>query len=435
MRQLPTARAVALDMIGAVLDRGQPLDEAFDRHPVVPLLSARDRAFARQLSATTLRRLGQIDALIDHALAHPLRARERTIRHILRLGLCQLAFLGTPAHAAVDTSVELCRQRRHASHVPLVNALLRRLAGEAADLVAGQDAPRLNTPAWLWQSWVEAYGEQRCRAIAEAHLHEAPLDLTRRNESDADLVARLEATVLPTGSLRLTTHGLVSELPGFAEGAWWVQDAAAALPVKLFGDVCGRRIVDLCSAPGGKTLQLAAAGAQVTAVDRSPTRLARVRDNLRRLGLDATTVVADAATWRCEVPFDDVLLDVPCSATGTIRRHPDILRCKVPTDVATLAVVQAKLLRHALTLLPPHGRLVYCACSLQPEEGPAVIADALAEVDGIEREPIYADEIGGLQDLLTTEGDLRSLPGHLAEMGGIDGFYAARLRRRSSPEV
>lgn len=428
----PQPRAVALDLIAAVLDRRQPLDEAFDRHPGVGKLAPRDRAFARHLSATTMRRLGQIDALIDHALARPLPARASIVHHVLRLGVCQLAFLATPAHAAVDTSVGLCRQRGHLGHMPFVNAVLRRLAGEASALVAQQDAPRLNTPSWLWESWCTAYGEERCRAIAQSNLQEAPLDLTPRGEPQPELVAQLGAVRLPTGSLRLRASGPVPELPGFAEGRWWVQDAAAAIPATLLGDVRGRLVADLCSAPGGKTAQVAAAGARVIAIDRSPARLDRVRDNLRRLDLSATTVVADATDWRPEMPVDDILLDVPCSATGTIRRHPDVPWLKSAAEVAKLAQAQERLLRHALSLLQPGGRLVYCVCSLQPEEGPEVVARVLAAVESVVRDPIRAAEVGGIADVLTAEGDLRTLPCHLAELGGIDGFYAARLCLRPS---
>ena len=229
-RRAPSPRAVALDLLASVLDRKQPLDDALERHPALPLLDGRDRAFARHLVATVLRRLGQIDALLAHALTRPLPSRAAPVRHILRLGLCQLAFFATPAHAAVSTSVALCRRRGHLGHAAFVNAVLRRLAGEAPALVAAQDAAKLNTPHWLWQSWCTAYGEARTRAIAEAHQNEAALDLTPRGEPDAALIAQLGATRLPTGTLRLPAHGRVRELPGFDEGAWWVQDAAAAIP-------------------------------------------------------------------------------------------------------------------------------------------------------------------------------------------------------------
>lgn len=425
----PSARAIALDVIAAVLDHGQPLDDAFEQHRSLPALAPRDRAFARHLSATTLRRLGQIDALIANALARPLPDKVHFVHHILRLGLCQLVFLATPAHAAVDTSVELCRQKRHAGHAPLVNAVLRRYARDASAAAAAPNAALLNTPAWLLAAWREAYGEETAHAIAAAHLNEAPLDLTPRDELAASLVERLGAVRLPTGSLRLRAHGPIPELPGFAEGAWWVQDAAAALPARLLGDVGGRTIADLCSAPGGKTAQLAAAGARVIALDRSPARLARVEENLRRLRLTAATAVADATTWQPPVPLDGVLLDVPCSATGTIRRHPDVAWLKSAAEVTALAAIQERLLRHALSLIKPAGRVLYCVCSLQPEEGPAIVERILATTEDVIREPIDPHEVGGLPELLTAAGDLRTLPIHLGNLGGMDGFYAARLRR------
>jgi 16S rRNA (cytosine967-C5)-methyltransferase len=240
----------------------------------------------------------------------------------------------------------------------------------------------------------------------------------------------LQAELLPTGSLRRAAGGAIDVLPGFAEGAWWVQDAAAALPARLLGEVAGRPVIDLCAAPGGKTLQLAAAGARVTAIDRSAPRLERLRQNLARLGLHADVLAADAAEYRPPEPAAAVLLDAPCSATGTIRRHPDVARTRRPGDLAALAGVQDRLLDAALAMLRPGGLLVYCVCSLQPEEGPARI-DALLQRDtGVERLPIAAAEIGGLAAAITADCDLRTLPSHWAEIGGLDGFFACRLRRR-----
>ena len=361
------------------------------------------------------------------------------VRQILRLGLCQLVFLATPAHAAVDSSVALARQRRCAAHAALINAVLRRLAREAPARLAGDDAARLNTPGWLWDSWVEAYGGDVARAIAESHLREASLDLTlnaapspaRREEAVAGLAACCGVRRLATGTLRLDAHAPVPDLPGFAEGAWWAQDAAAALPARLFGRIASKKVIDLCAAPGGKTAQLAAAGARVTAVDISPARLARLAGNLRRLRLDATLVCADARSWRPDEPADGVLLDVPCSATGTIRRHPDVARLKRPDDVASLVRLQGELAAHVAGLLRPGGILVYCACSLQPAEGAGIIAALLRAGVPLERRPIEADEVGGLGELIDAAGDLRTLPCHLAGEGGLDGFYAARLVRRA----
>lgn len=423
-----SARAVALDILQSVLRRHRPLDETLEGHGGLAQLAERDRAFARLLAATALRRLGQIDDVISRFLARPLPHKVQAVQDILRLGLAQLLFLETPAHAAVATSVELAKGLGLTAHKNLVNAVLRRADREGKDIVASQDAARLNLPEWLWRSWCAAYGEDACWAITAAHLHEAPLDISLKGSLD-DWPERLEAELLPTGSLRRAAGGSVTALPGFADGAWWVQDAAAALPARLLGDVAGKEVIDLCAAPGGKTCQLAAAGGRITAVDRSAKRLERVRANLDRLGLDATLVAADAAAWRPAAPVDAVLLDAPCSATGTLRRHPDIAWLKKSADVAKLAAVQAQLLRAACDMTRPGGRIVYCVCSLQPEEGPGVIDAALAEGLPLRRVPITADEVGGQHEMVTADGDLRTLPCHLSEKGGIDGFYAARLER------
>jgi 16S rRNA (cytosine967-C5)-methyltransferase len=422
-----SARQVALDLVGAVLRRKRPLDDAIEDHPMMGTLSVRDRAFARLLVATVLRRLGQIDALIGQCLNTPLAPRAAIIHDVLRLGIAQLLFLRTPPHAAVATSVDLAHSRGFLSHKGLVNAVLRRLSVEGAERVETQDAPRLNTPGWLWQSWSEAYGEACARAIAEAHLKEAPLDLTLRAGEDVEAwCEKLQATRLPTGTLRRAGGGSVTALPGYAEGAWWIQDAAASLPVRLFGPLAGLEVVDLCAAPGGKTAQLASAGARVTAIDRSTRRLDRLVANLARLGLPVNAVAADALNWRPETPADAVLLDAPCTATGAIRRHPDVPHLKQPEDVARLSVVQDNLLRAALDILRPGGVLVYCTCSLEPEEGPARVEALLRSGAPAARRPIAPDEIG-VADWIAGSGDLRTLPCHLPEYDGIDGFYAARL--------
>jgi 16S rRNA (cytosine967-C5)-methyltransferase len=431
MAPLPSARQVALDLIGTVLRRKRPLDDAIEDHPAMAELPARDRAFARLLVATVLRRLGQVDALIDGCLNSPLAARAFSVHDILRLGVAQLLFLRTPPHAAVATSVDLAHVRGFLTHKGLVNAVLRRLSVEGPGRIERQDAERLNTPAWLWRSWSRAYGEQHARAIAGAHLKEAPLDLTLRRDDD-DWCEKLQAMKLPTGTLRRPAGGSVTALPGYAEGAWWIQDAGAALPVRLFAKVGGRAIVDLCAAPGGKTAQLASRGARVTAIDRSSRRLDRLIANLTRLDLPVSALAADALTWRPEHPVDAVLLDAPCSATGAIRRHPDVAHLKQPEDVARLASVQENLLRAAIDMLRPGGTLVYCTCSLEAEEGPDRIEALLHAGAPVERDPVDAAEIGAPAEWLTPTGDLRTLPYHLAEYDGIDGFYAARLVKRAA---
>jgi 16S rRNA (cytosine967-C5)-methyltransferase len=424
---------VALDLMGAVLRRKRPLDDAIEDNLTVRELSARDRAFARLLVATALRRLGQIDALIDRCLNIPLAPRAALVHDILRLGVAQLLFLRTPAHAAVATSVDLAQNRGFLSHKGLVNAVLRRLSVEGGKLAEAQDAPRLNTPDWLWQSWSKSYGETTARAIAAAHLKEAPLDLTLREDANG-WCGKLDATLLPTGTLRRAAGGSIASLPGYSEGVWWVQDAAAALPARLFGDVTGCDVVDLCAAPGGKTAQLAAAGAQVTAVDRSPRRLDRLVANFDRLGLPISAVAADALTWRPERPIDAVLLDAPCTTTGAIRRHPDVPHLKLPEDVARLSVVQENLLWAAIDMLRPGGTLVYCTCSLEPAEGPERIAALFEAGAPVARRRVTPDEIGVEPEWITEAGDLRTLPCHLAEYNGLDGFYSARLVKLGAPQ-
>jgi 16S rRNA (cytosine967-C5)-methyltransferase len=279
--------------------------------------------------------------------------------------------------------------------------------------------------------WEKNYGTKAARAIAVANSHEPALDLTVKNDPEHWANA-LGGRVLPTGSVRAIVHGPISQLPGYADGTWWVQDAAAALPAKLLGDVRGLAVADLCAAPGGKTAQLAAAGARVVAVDRAPERLERLQQNLTRLQLTAETVAADVTEWQAG-PFDAVLLDAPCSSTGTIRRHPDIPWLKRAADITALAVLQRRLVARAAQLTKPGGVLVYCTCSLEPEEGIEVVRDLLNETPGLIRRAISAGEVHGHSEWLTADGDLRTLPCHLPDldsrMAGLDGFYAARLQR------
>lgn len=427
---------MVLRVLAAVLRRYRPLDDVLASDGELARLTPRDRAFARLLCATVLRRLGQIDALIDGSLDRPGKRGFADVRDLLRLGVAQLVFLGTPAHAAVSTTLLLAQGPRLAGFKGLLNAVLRRVARDGADRAAAQDAPRLNTPDWLWRAWVAAYGEATTRAIAGMHAGEPPLDISVASANGkmwANLemwAERLGAEVLPTGSLRLRGAGEVSKLAGYDAGAWWVQDAAAALPARLLGDVAGQRVIELCAAPGGKTAALAAAGAEVTAVEMVPERQKRLRDNLTRLGLRAEIVTADATVWRPPRPGQAVLLDAPCTGTGTIRRHPDIAHLKRPRDVAALTQAQDRLLTAAVEMLSPGGLLVYATCSLQPEEGPERIAALIAGGAPVERVAIQPVEVGGQAELIDNAGDLRTLPCHLPAQGGLDGFYACRLRRR-----
>jgi 16S rRNA (cytosine967-C5)-methyltransferase len=422
-------RRLALDVLDEILIRKKSFELIFDGHPRVAKLEQRDRNLAYRLVATVLRRLGQLDALIDVCLERPLPKKAASARNILRMGTAQICFLETPHHAAVDTSVDLAQAAGQGPYKKLINAILRRLGREGEKLVAAQDAARVNTPDWLWDSWSAAYGEDACRRIAEAHLVMPPLDITVKSDPAA-WAEKLGGEIVAGGSIRLTDVGAVTGLPGFDTGDWWVQDAAAALPARLLGDVAGKRVADLCAAPGGKTAQLAAAGAYVTAVDRSKPRLAILETNLSRLNLKAACIEADAAAWSPKDSFDAVLIDAPCTSTGTLRRHPDIAWLKSPKDVAGVAGVQAVLLKAAKNLLKPGGVLVYATCSLQPEEGPVAIEQFLSSGAPFERSSISVDESGGLDECITEKGELRTLPCHLASAGGMDGFFAARLIRK-----
>jgi 16S rRNA (cytosine967-C5)-methyltransferase len=411
-----SAREIAFDILAAVLDCRRTVEDALDAAPEAP---TRDRAAAHRLAASVLRRLGTLDAVLEPYLK---REPPAPVRNVLRLGAAGLLLLETPAHAAVATGVALARARGLAPFAGLVNAVLRRVAEQGEAALDGLDGPRLDTPAWLWASW-----GVMARRLAAAHEREAPLDLTTK----LGATAPPDAEPLPTGSHRLPPGTRVRDLPGYAEGAFWVQDAAAALPARLLGVQAGEAVADLCAAPGGKTAQLAASGARVTAVERDPKRLARLRDNLARLRLDATLVEADAATWGERNglldSFDAVLLDAPCTATGTIRRHPDVLRLRRPRDVATLAGTQRRLLAAAARLVRPDGRLVYAVCSLQEEEGVGQVAE-LAGL-ALRPDPIRSEEVPGLPEAVTKEGWLRTWPSFWPERGGMDGFFAARFRR------
>ena len=428
------ARKVAAEILEGVLRRGRPLDEQLEGHSGLATLPDRDRALARRLIATVLRRLGTLRHLLSFFLQEGLPANAPRVETALLIGAAQILWLEVPDHAAVDLAVRITQADRRAGHYAgLVNAVLRRVAKEGAQRLAQFDSADVDTPPWLMQRWTHAYGADTARAIARANGHEPALDLTVKSDAQS-WASRLRGHVLPTGTVRTIAQGRISLLPGFSDGAWWVQDAAAALPARLFGDIAGKRVADICAAPGGKTMQLAHAGAQVTAVDRSEQRMNRLRDNLKRLALQADTVVADATEWNAE-PFDAVLLDAPCSSTGTIRRHPDVPWIKHETDLTALTSLQKRLLERAAALVKPGGTLIYCVCSLEPEEGLDQVTALLQDGANFRRRAIAASEIAGLAELLTPDGDLRSLPCHMPDtdprLSGLDGFYAARLERLS----
>ena len=420
IRGLP-ARAAALDLLATALSRRAGLDEGLG-HPAMAALPPRDRAFARALVMATLRWLGPIDTMLQARLKKPPPER---IVNVLRLGAAQLLVLKTPAHAAVGATVDLvAAQKGGETFKGLVNAVLRGLTREPPNL----DDPSLMAPTWLAARWRSAYGAADAEAIAALIGAEPSTDVTLQNPADAaELAGSLEAEVLPGGSLRVGLKGEVPAWPGFEDGRWWVQDASAAVPARLLMLERGQTALDMCAAPGGKTLQLAAAGAKVVALDRSAGRIKRVSENLKRTGLGAEVVVADAADWKDGRTFDAVLLDAPCSATGTFRRHPDMLWVASPADISKLAQVQVRLLDSAARRVKPGGQLVYCVCSLEWEEGENQVAAFLARNPGFRLEPMTPGEGGAPEASLRDDGTLRILPHHRA--GGTDGFYIARMRK------
>jgi 16S rRNA (cytosine967-C5)-methyltransferase len=423
-------RLLAADILDGVLRQRRALDDILESSNALAALAERDRALVRALVGLVLRRLGTLRHLLAIFLERGLPAQAPRVEIALLLGAAQILFLNVPDHAAVDLAVRVAQADRRATpFAPLVNAVLRRLTREGAARLAALDRSALDAPDWLMARWTAAYGDTTARAIAAANSQEPALDVTVKSDPEF-WAAKLGGRVLATGSVRLVAPGAVGALSGFAEGAWWVQDAAAAMPARLVGDIRGLRVADLCAAPGGKTAQLILAGAKVTAVDRAPARLRRLRENLARLALEAEIVCADLEKWTAE-PFDAVLLDAPCSSTGTIRRHPDVAWLKDAGDIVKLSRLQRRLLDRAVALTKPGGTLVYCTCSLEPEENENVVADLLAREPTIRRVRIAGSDVFGRDELISKDGDLRTLPCHFPDadsrFAGVDGFYAARL--------
>ena len=427
------ARHTASKAFERTLAARQPLDDVLD-HEIAAAkgLESRDSGLVRAIAMTTFRHLGTISHAIDQRVARGSNSLPRPVQAILATAVAQMLFMEAADHAAVDLAVAQTKlQPQGLRFAGVVNAVLRKIGREADAIKATMASLGADMPAWLKQAWIAQYGQEDASRIAAALGDELALDITVK--ADPEIWAeRLGAVILSSGSLRLSERTPVHELPGYDEGAWWVQDAASAVPAKLLGVMPGMRVLDMCAAPGGKTAQLAAMGADVTALDRSAQRLKVLRANLERLGLEAKVVTADGTSFEHE-PFDAVLLDAPCTATGTIRRHPDAAWTKGPEDETKLVALQARLLDRAIDLTRPGGRLIYCTCSLQAAEGEDQIAAILARRGDIRREPISDTDVG-VPGSTSTFGDFRALPhqlhGETARLTGWGGFFAARFVRQ-----
>lgn len=412
------ARRAAHWMLGQVTGEARLLSELLP--DATARLAPEDRARAQRLTIETLRWMDRADRLLG---PHLRRRPALPVLNALRLGIVEMTVDGAAPHAVVDAAVALVREsKRTAAAAGLVNAVLRKAA-----LETWSSLPMPRLPRWLRGPLIDGYGKSVVERMEAAHAAGAPLDLTARDGDGAGLAAVLGGTVLPTGSVRLPGRVQVTALPGYAEGAWWVQDAAAAVPARVLGVRPGERVLDLCAAPGGKTLQMAASGAHVTALDLSQGRMARLRENLARTRLSAETVVADALDWQAPA-FDAILLDAPCSATGTIRRHPDLPQAKDGADFPALFELQSALIDRAEVLLKPGGRLVYCTCSLLPDEGEVQIEGALARHGNLSAD-LAALQIDGIEPAWIGADGLRLRPDYWGELGGMDGFHIALLRK------
>ncbi len=415
------ARRSAVYLLDQVLGEEPRLMSELLASGALDKLPPDDRARAQRLAQDTLRGLERADRLLQK---HLQKAPPLTVRNVLRVGTVELC-QGGAAHGVVNTMVNLVSQHRTLSHLKgLTNAVLRKIAAQGPEAWGALRAPRL--PKWLRGPLAEAWGTDAIAAMEEAHFAGAPLDLTAKGDPAA-LAEAVGGTLLPTGSVRVTDAGQVSTMPGFAEGDWWVQDAAAAIAVRVLAPKEGETVLDLCAAPGGKTMQLAAAGAVVTAVDQSHPRMQRVKENLTRVGLKAKTLTKDARAVEGE--FDAILLDAPCSATGTIRRHPDLPHAKDGSEFGDLIELQSELIDHAWSLLKPGGRLVFCTCSLLPDEGEVQVDEALERHGDMTVDRAALDLPGVEAAWQSEEGGLRLRPDFWADKGGMDGFYIACLRK------
>ncbi|MCI5049816.1 MAG: 16S rRNA (cytosine(967)-C(5))-methyltransferase RsmB [Rickettsiales bacterium] len=420
------SRKAAIAMLQRVIDKQMPLDVAIEHLDEVGL-SGSDRGFARILLMQTLRYGRAIDALLEGYLSQPYAEQKPELLHVLRVGAVQLLILQTPAHAAVHTSVELARAVGVGRQSKLVNAILNRVVREGEKDFAAIDAARVSLPDWLWQEWAEHYGEETVHAIATAQMLEPPLDIYVPQDVDVWAI-KLEAHAINDHVLRLPNQP-VQSMDGYDEGAWWVQDVAASLPVQLLGDVAGQTVLDVCAAPGGKTAQLISLGAEVVALDRSRNRMKRFKENMVRLNMSAETVISDVMDWQPEELHSHILLDAPCSATGTIRRHPDLLYQKTPEDIEHMQTIQSRMLDHVWGWLQPGGVMIYCVCAINACEGEDQIAAFLDRTADATLVPINADE---MPEQWIKDGMLRTLPQRALHEGGMDGFFAARLTKSAN---
>jgi 16S rRNA (cytosine967-C5)-methyltransferase len=421
----PNARTAAVRVLGRVLDSGQMLDEALA--PATRDLSPEDRAFCRAIVMSSLRHKGSIEFLISKYLSRALPKSGRVAHLLLLSGAAQLLFVGSPAHAVVNEQVSMLPEKSKFRGV--VNAVLRRFDRQGHDDIKDPKVRQRDLPVWLWHRWKAAWGAEPVMDIIRTMgQDEVPLDITVKQDP-AGWAERLGGTSIAGQTVRLARATSVTRIEGYDEGHWWVQDIGASLPARILGDVTGRKVLDACAAPGGKTAQLAVAGADVTALDRSARRLKRLDENMTRLGLTVEAVAEDLLLHRPAAVYDAVLLDAPCSATGTLRRHPDIGWNRGEEDVSSLVQLQADMLDSASALLKPGGTLVYCTCSLEKDEGEQQIENLLVRTDAFRRDRIRANEVGLGTDVVNGKGELRTLPNHLADQGGMDGFFAARLIR------
>ena len=458
-------RRAGVEILFRILRDGEAFDRAFANvtsQDAVSSMEHRDRALIRLLVTTALRRRGQIEDVLKHFIAKGLPKRSGAVSEILHVAVVQILFLDTPPHAAINIAVEQCRMDRRGQHLAkLANAVLRRVAEGGGEIIAAQDEVLLNTPSWLMKRLIASFGEGVAHKIAAAHQTTPALDISVKSDT-ARWVELLDGTELPGGSIRIEPKGRVEDLPGYDAGEWWVQDVAATLPIKMLGDVRGLRVADLCAAPGGKTMMLAALGADVWAVDNSAERLKRVHENLERLQLNANVIEADVMTWvpgadiapdqddadsapdldgvdsapdQDNAGFDVVVLDAPCSATGTIRRHPDIPHIKKAQDAVVLAKIQQEMLVHACDLVKPGGRLIFCTCSLDALEGEAHLDFVARELPALEIQPIDATAMGWPTEWIGKEGFVRTLPHYLSndgeQLSGMDGFFAVKFIKKA----